>query len=437
MRPFPSAAGAALVALALALVPSVSLSAPNALARRIDAYVQPYLDDGHLSGSLLVARGGTILYERSFGMANRELGVPNTAETRFCVASITKPMTVVIAVQLLNEGRLAARDSIAKWFPHFPMGDRITVEDLLQHRSGIPHRVTTHADETESVSASDMVAFAAKAKLDFEPGERSQYSSGGYAVLAAVLERASGKTYAELLEERVFRPAGMTHSVHADHRTIVPGRAVSYVFSPEGPVNAELMDYSFLVGAGSVFSTPRDLFRMMRTLLAGGYGQPASASLVRENGLSWSGRTNGFRSFLDYSMSDSLAVIFTGNMSTGAVEGISRDVPKLARGETVATPTRLAVQPVAVPVATMKRYEGSYRLPNGQTITLTVNEREKVMYSSDWLLIPTSETTFFSPQDYARVKVVLAEPGGEVERLDWMAGDQTWPCPRVTEQVGN
>jgi CubicO group peptidase (beta-lactamase class C family) len=117
-------------------------SAPDTrLAKAIDEFTQPLVAERQLSGQLLVARHGRIVVERFFGYANWETKTPVTAETRFNIASITKPMTGTIAIQILNEKKMTLGDSIARWFPDFPKGNRITVGQLMRHRSGIPHEL--------------------------------------------------------------------------------------------------------------------------------------------------------------------------------------------------------------------------------------------------------------------------------------------------------
>lgn len=151
--------GIALIGLLAAGLASGADKAANPvdLCPAIDSYLQPFLERGDLSGNLLVARGATIICERSFGMANYELGVPVTVETRFNIASVSKPMTVVALIHLIVEGKLTLDDPLAKWIPEFPRGDEITIGHLARHRSGIPHRVTEYADETVPHSAADIV----------------------------------------------------------------------------------------------------------------------------------------------------------------------------------------------------------------------------------------------------------------------------------------
>ncbi len=98
----------------------------------------------------------------AFGLADRELGVPVTSQTRFNIASVTKPMTTVLAIRLIEEGRLSLRDSIARWIPGFPSGDSITVAHLLGHRSGIPHEVIPDSEMVRPFTAAEVVERAKK-----------------------------------------------------------------------------------------------------------------------------------------------------------------------------------------------------------------------------------------------------------------------------------
>lgn len=432
-RPAPSTAAGLLLVLT-ASAPAIASEAKQVLASaelapRIDAYVQPFLDDGHLSGTLLVAAGESVVYERSFGMADYELGVANGPGIKYCVASITKPMTVIVLARLIEQGKLAYEDPLSKWIPDFPRGDEITVQQLREHTAGIPHRLVDEESQVAPRTAADMVEAAKGAELDFKPGSDSSYSSGGFTVLARVLELAAGKTYQELLEEHVFAPAGMTDTAHVDSRTLVPGRASSYFFAADGGLsNAPPRDLSYLVGAGSVYSTARDLYAMMRALLGGRYGELAQKHLVRGPEIRWNGLTHGFRAFADYYREPDLFVVFTSNLHSGAGDLIRSAVPRIAQGEEVETPARVNVTAVQVPEATLRRYEGDYELRPRTIITLKVEDGS--LRANEWLLVPLSKTTFFSPQDYARITVVFGEDG-EVDHLDWEIAGTVYPLPRI------
>ena len=232
----------------------------DSTARRVSEYMQPLAVAGEVSGTVLVAEGSCIILEKSYGLSDYGHRIPNAPSTLFAIASITKPFTDIILDRLLEQHRLALSDSLSKWIPSFPRGREITIAQLRAHRAGIPHRVTTPAEELEPHSASDMVRLAAEHPLLFEPGKEVSYSSAGYSVLARVLELAGGESYARLLHKFVFDPAGATTSIDATERTASAVRTLSYFRGPSGFVQAPHKDLSFLVGAGSAYSTPADLF---------------------------------------------------------------------------------------------------------------------------------------------------------------------------------
>ena len=399
------------------------------LEQRIDDYLRPYVDIGHLSGSLLIAKNDDVLYEKSFGLANHEHAVPNTTKTKFCIGSINKPMTIVILARLLEMEKLVLTDKLAGFLPDFPRADKISIDDLLNHRSGIPHRVTESIDETRPQTPTSMVELASKQALVFEPGSDSVYSSAGFSVLARVLELAGQKPYAELLAKHVMLPAGMTDTSDAGTLAILEHRASSYVFDTDGLLNKPPADVSYLVGAGSVYSTPRDLLSMQRALLAGSLGDRAQELLVRENGdLTWNGLAHGFRAFADYDAASGISVVVASNLTSGALDRIREALPKIAAGEDVPAPSPINARAADVELKRLESYEGVYELRPGRSLELRVVDGRVRM--NDWLLIPTSRTMLFSPQDYAEIEVVFDE-NGEVSRLDWTTGGQTYPLPRI------
>lgn len=397
-------------------------------ARAVDAYAGPLVERGDLSGRLLVARGGTILFERSFGLANRELNVPITAESRFCVASVTKPMTLILALGMVADRTIGYRDSIARWLPDFPQGDHITIEHLLRHRSGIPHEIVPDSLATRPRTAAEMVALAARLPLDFPPGSKSSYSSGGFTVLARNLEIASGKSYATLLKDKILEPLGMTHTGHANAVELLPDRVASYVPGPRGVENAPLVDFSGLIGAGSVWSTPRDLHALVQAVVSGRFGPAVRQSLVRGGKLDFGGQVPGFRAYCDWDSSTGLEVVFAGNLSTGAPDLLRDAMPRLAAGESPTPPALPERATGAVAEETLRRYEGDFMLENGTRLRLRVHDG--ALWANDWLLVPTRDGAFYSPRDYGLVRGV-AGADGRIERLDWTQRGTVYPAPRT------
>ncbi len=403
-----------------------------AIQRALEAFVVPLAESGDLSGTLLVASDGIVIFERAFGMADFELGVSNTPSTRYGIASLAKPLTALICFHLVETGKLRLDDRLARWIPDFPRGDEITVDHLLRHRSGLPHRVTTRADEVEPQDPASMTTLAARAELLFDPGSASAYSSAGYSVLARVLELAAGRSYAELLETVVLAPAGAVHTVHPHGHGLVSRRAQSYLRGARGPIRAESKELSFLVGAGSLYSTARDVFAIQRQLLSGGYGELATTELAGDEGnLSWSGITNGFRAFASHDGETGVAIVFTGNLFTGAADLLRDGLHRIATGAPVATPALPSFEVAAVPPTARIELEGIYQLRPGSTDSEEPLRFEgEIARLGDWVLIPVGSDQFISPQDYATVRVVRSEQGA-VESLVWGEGESAPQFPRV------
>lgn len=400
---------------------------------RVNAYVAP-LANHELSGTLLVARGNRILVERAFGFANYELGVRFTPATPTNVASITKPLTDIIAARLSDEKKLSWADTVSKWLPNYVYGSKMTVTQLINHRAGVPHRLLPDSEQSQPRTAQEMVEIGNGVPLLFQPGDSTSYSSGGYSILAAVLERAGKQTYDELLQHYVTIPVSAKTIRHIDSRTILPGRASSAIPIGSGVMNASLKDLSFLVGAGSVYTTPHDIFLVMRGLVDGTYGASAREALLHPDGLHWNGVTNGFRAIADWYPADSLTVIFFSNLYTGAIDLMRRDIPHMVAGENVRTPVIPRAKSVALSPAAQQRLVGYYDVGGGQKGEVTFTSPSLIVWF-DRPLLAINDSTFFSTTDYATVRFP-SDSSGSVSRIDWgpgtwATGDEHLRFPRV------
>ena len=407
--------------------------AAGGAAGRIGAYLQPIARAGELSGTVLVARGSRVIYEHSFGRQTYPAGPANRPTTAFNVASVTKPLTRIMTLQLADRGRLSPADSLAKWIPEFPAGGRITLAELLAHTSGIPHRVTTVADESRPQTAESMARLAATQPLLFEPGSSTSYSSAGYSVLARVLELAGGASYEVLLRTLVFEPAHVRGAWDATGARRLRPHAASYLRAATGPLPADGPDLSFLVGAGSVYATPRQLFGVVRALVGGSYGAPARSAFLDSTGqFYWNGVTSGYRAFVTYDSAGDVTVIATLNLLTGAADLLRRDLPRLAHGERVPPAALPSYPAVALTPAEWCGLAGSYARAGGPAVPLELLS-PTLLRRGTYLLIPVGHDRFLSTQDYADVRAVRAGDGA-VAALAWGADGtrfdrEAGPCP--------
>ncbi len=161
------------------------------LEAKVDAYVRPYLEIKGFSGSVLVASKGKILLRKGYGLANYELGVSNTPDTKFHLASVSKSFTAAAIMMLVERGLMNTSDPLSKFIPDYPEGDKITVHHLLVHTSGIPNvnNFPDYGDKSKfPQTPSTLIEMFKNKPLTIKPGERYSYSNSNYNVLAFIIE---------------------------------------------------------------------------------------------------------------------------------------------------------------------------------------------------------------------------------------------------------
>jgi len=246
-------------------IPFTTLSAQDK-SEQIDQLVQSYTDIHEFNGTVLVAKKGKILLQRGYGFANIELGVHNTIDTKFRIASLTKQFTAMLIMQLKQSGKLSLNDPISTFLPYFRkhVGDRVTIHQLLTHTSGIRDYIN-RADffpdiAVHNYSPDEFVEKFCSDSLQYEPGTRYQYCNSEYYILGAIIEAITKKPYAEVLKEKIFDVIGMKNSGIDFPDKILQNRANGYNYNYGNYTNADYINMSSSIyAAGGIYSTVGDL----------------------------------------------------------------------------------------------------------------------------------------------------------------------------------
>lgn len=236
------------------------------------AYLNQELDRGNFMGTVLVADDGHILVNEGFGLADVQTGMPNHPQTQFRLGSITKQFTAAAILKLQEQGLLDVQDPVAKYLPDYPRGNEITIHHLLTHTAGIPNyeRRPDLAEAVQTpIALDDLIASFANQPLQFQPGQRFQYSSSGYVVLTKIIELVSGQNYADYLNRQFFTPLQMSGTGYDFLSPQLSNPATGYQITPGGPRPAIVTDSSWPSGAGALYSTVEDLYRWDRALYGG------------------------------------------------------------------------------------------------------------------------------------------------------------------------
>jgi CubicO group peptidase (beta-lactamase class C family) len=226
---------------------------------KIDYLLQQAFDDNEFIGNVLVADQGRVVYKRSFGQKDHQSNVPCTDSTKFLVGSISKPITAILILRLVDRGLVKLHDSLNKYFAKVDSQiAKITIHHLLTHTSGIDEIITEEKNM-------DLETLLGEAKLRFQPGSDFEYSNSGYVLLKEIAEKATQQDFRDLVHEEIFVPANMTSSGVARH-SMVQALATGY----EDPTQEKAVTIEFpfenIDGAGSIYSTVEDLYKLDRAL---------------------------------------------------------------------------------------------------------------------------------------------------------------------------
>jgi D-alanyl-D-alanine carboxypeptidase len=258
--------------------------ADDEVAAAVQAHVDRRAEADRFSGVFLLARGDRVLVHRAYGMADAAVGRANTLETRIGSGSVPKMITAVAVAQLVEQGRMRFDDTLGALLPDYPNAEArrtVTVRHLLTHSSGVadPFGAPGRDPNARYRTPGEWMALVAEQPLQFAPGSRTGYSNGGFAVLAAVVERVSGVPFDTYVRERVFRPAGMRAADAVAYAALPWARGYSRVpeFDPLGIEPRRSNEWipggggpgEDLSGFGGIALTAEDLFRFTRALQDG------------------------------------------------------------------------------------------------------------------------------------------------------------------------
>jgi len=401
---------------------------------RMEQVVQSFTPDNRFMGTVLVARGENILLSKGYGSANLEWDIANTPATKFRIGSITKQFTAAAILLLEERGRLSVEDPVRKHLPDAPAAwEKITVFHLLTHTSGIPNFTSFpeyQSTMSVAVTTEKLVERFRDKPLEFAPGEKMSYSNSGYVLLGYLIEKISGKTYAQFLQENIFAPLGMTGSGYDSQSAVVERRAAGYGPSPNGPVNAPFLHMTIPHGAGALYSTTEDLLRWNQALFGGKLLSAASVKkmttpiknnygfgigITTANGrtsYSHNGGINGFNSSLTYFPDSRVTVAVLANVNGPAADELGSKLSALAHGESVVLQSER--KPITVSPKVLAQYVGTYQVGPGANLVIRLDGDQLTAQLGDQPRLPIfaeSETRFFLRAVDAQLDFVKDDKG--------------------------
>ena len=401
---------------------TATVSSPSAqqITAKVDEYMNAAVRVDGFSGSILIARDGQPVVSKGYGMANVELDVPNSPQTVFRLGSVTKQFTAMAIMMLAERGKLNVNDPACKYLTDCPAAwQPITVKNLLTHTAGVPN-YTGFPDFAKTAvlptTNAAMIAQLRDKPLEFAVGEKYAYSNSGYYLLGAIIERASGKTYADFLQENIFTPLGMKQTGYDSPLRIIKNRAAGYARQGGKIINASYMDMTIPYAAGAMYSTTGDLLLWDQALYTEklvsrksldetftpfksnyGYGWSIGKRFDRQV-IAHGGGIYGFATEIARFPADKVTVVVLSNVQGAPAGRIGNDLAAIVFGAAYEIPKER--KEIAVDQKILEKYVGQYELAAPKIVIGFTLENGKLFGQvggqSKFALSAESETVFFS-----------------------------------------
>ena len=430
-------------------------AAPDpSVGTRVDEYMNALLSVQGIGGSVLVARDGKVIYQRGYGLADREQKRPNDPALRYRIGSLTKQFTAAGILMLQEKAKLKVTDPACKYIDNCPeTWKAITIHQLLTHTGGVPNFTALPEWRTkkgEDLSTRQVVDLVRDQPLQFGPGTDFEYSNTGYVLLGLIIEEVSGKTYAEFMRENVFAPLGMKDTGYDDGKQT--GNNVALGYSKRGPdiVAADAINMKAPFSAGALYSTAGDMLRWSESLSSPKLLSQASLTAMfspekRNYAYGWAigsrngrvvqnhtGGIDGFSSYIARYPNEKVTVIVLLNTGGANIGPIGNDISSIIFGEKYELPK--ARVEVAVDAKILDAYAGSYqvapglvfviaRTPTGLAFQPSGQPRAVEMFAE-------SDTKFFLKVVDAQI-TFIKDADGKITGLEFQQAGRTTKAARM------
>jgi len=421
---------------------------------KLDTLMSAYAKLHKFNGSALVAKNGVILLNKGYGYRNAADKVANNEQTIFQLGSITKQFTSAVILKLQEEKKLNVSDKLSKYFPGYPKGDSITIEQLLTHTSGIYNYTNDGkfmANEvTKPANQEMMMALFRDKPLDFSPGTSWSYSNSGYSLLGYIIEAVTKKPYEQAVRKYIFTPLKMTHSGFDFTHLKSNEKAIGYFkLNDKEKVEAPIVDSSVSFSAGAIYSTIGDLYLWHKALqknsiLSREQQEKAYTPVKNRYGYGWSidsiegkrrvshgGGIHGFITTIARVPEDDICIVLLSNASNTTVGEISKSIFAILYGKEYELPKERTE--IKLPEEKLKEYVGEYELNKDLHVVISLKEGALVA-------IPTGQKTeilYAEKEDLLFVKsqdIQLEFTRNEKKEIDGFIlhqGGAKIPCKKI------
>lgn len=421
----------------------------QSVSTKVDELLSAYSKANKFNGTALIAQKGKVLLEKGYGLKDVSQTSPNEVNTIYQLGSVTKQFTAAIILHLQEQRKLSVKDKLGKYFPDFPNVNKITIENLLTHTSGLYNYTNDNkfmANEiTNSYTRDKIMALFKDKPLDFEPGTNWSYSNSGYSMLGYIIEKVTGKPFEQVMHEMILQPLHMDHSGFDFTHLKSPDKATGYLtLNDNTKTVAPVVDSSISFAAGALYSTVEDLYKWdlsiyNNTILKPESWNAAFTPYKDKYGYGWfldtmfnrkvtmhGGGIHGFNSNMFRIPQEQLVIILLNNKNNPALDEITKALAAIALNEKYEI--KKEHETVNVPDTVLQTYAGEYELAPAFKIIVSFQngvlkgqatgqppfelfaEKENFFY----LKVVNAQVEFFKGDDGKIDHLVLYQNGGKL-----------------------
>ncbi|KMQ65641.1 hypothetical protein ACM46_07140 [Chryseobacterium angstadtii] len=385
---------------------SVDLSAQKNTgkhAKELDKYFTALTDLGKFNGNVLVSQDGQILLDQSYNILGKANDLNVNQKSTFIIASVSKVFIKYGILKLAEQGKIKLSDHLNTFIPDFPAGNKISVENLLYHQSGLPREIKDY-EKYESLSLEKTIELAKAEKLQFEPGTNTLYSNVGYFILHYIIDKSAEKGYQHFIENEIIKKYQLKNTGEFNSAHSLSNFA--YGFDREAGKIIPISQTSInRFETGNYYSTTADLYSFSKKLLSGENMKKEQALKMFKDGLLiQAGGRPGYRAYYYQNLKSKITFIFTSNFSDMPFQKVTEDVISLLEDKPYTVPKEINKKAITVSDDILKKYTGQFTLDLDQSQTFTVTLENHFLYITDkggekTKIYPESETSFFDTPD--------------------------------------
>lgn len=372
----------------------------DSLTFKLDQYMAALTELKNFNGNILISKNGKTLLRKTYNISGAEDGLRVSENSKFIIASVSKVFIKYGILKLVELNKIKLEDKLKKYIPDFPNGNKITIEHLLHHHSGLPRELADY-EKYDSLSLQKILSLAKLEKLEFKPGAKYLYSNVGYFILHYLIDKVSGIGYLPFIQKEILDKMKLKNTF--EFNTVKNTSTFAYGFNYEnGKIVPTSKKNINRFETGNYLSTVDDLFSFSEQLLSGRTIRKSLALKMfgKDSLLMQAGGRPGYRAFLYKNLKTGVTFIFTANYTDLPFQEMTTDIINIIDNKPYSIPQKINRKAIKVAVDTLNLYTGKFALEDDprQMFTITVVNDNLVIEDNDGekiTIFPDSETTFF------------------------------------------